>query len=308
MAKAGLVGVAVAGVGLQGDRVVGPEFGHAERSGADRLEVGLGAFRRPGAETVRELRLLQDRRGGADEGAVGIGLGDVERDLHGQIVQRLDRGHVGEFPQLRAAAGGIPAVFGGERDVDGGHRAPVGPEQALPQRPDDALEVGGHPAVGHRRRRRRQPGNQISRFVEPGERLQHHRRGLDVLGPSREVGIHDRRGLPVDDAEMAVASPFLRRRAGCEQGARHGHRQARPLHAESSRRVPYPRRARRRTAAPPPHYGRRRPSGNGFGTSRRAERHPCASVRTRGTSRFARGKPWSPSTPCPFRTTSRPPA
>ena len=56
--------IAIVRVGFERDDVVRAEFGHAERSGADRIEVGLGALGRPGAHALGELRLLEDGRAG----------------------------------------------------------------------------------------------------------------------------------------------------------------------------------------------------------------------------------------------------
>ena len=79
---------------------------HAERTGADRPGIGRSASRRPGAGAARELRLLQDRRCGADERAVGMELGDPEDDFHRQIVERPDGGHIGKPGRLGTAGSG----------------------------------------------------------------------------------------------------------------------------------------------------------------------------------------------------------
>ena len=204
------------GVGVQGDEIVRPELCHAKRAGADRDKIGFGTFRSPGAGAIRELRLLQDRRCGTDEGAVGIGFGDAEGDLHGQVVDRLDLGHLVKLRQLRTAAGSFAAVLGGKHHIGGRHRASVRPQEAITQLPCNGLQVSRHTAIPHRWHRRGQPGSKGSRLVEPGKRFQDHRRGLVILRTARQIRIEDRRGLPVNDADMAVTSPLGRRSAGYE--------------------------------------------------------------------------------------------
>jgi hypothetical protein len=83
--EARLIGVAVVRVRGELDHVIGTELVHHEGAGADRAEVGLGAFRRAGAEAVGELRGLDHRALGADEGGVGEGRRTFEGHAHGAL-------------------------------------------------------------------------------------------------------------------------------------------------------------------------------------------------------------------------------
>ena len=103
-------GIAVMRIGFELDSVVRAEPDHAERPGAGRPGTGRSASRRPGAGAARELRFLQDRRCGADEWAVGMELGDLEDNFHGQIVDRPDGCHIGAPGRLGAAAAGVAAI------------------------------------------------------------------------------------------------------------------------------------------------------------------------------------------------------
>jgi hypothetical protein len=73
--EGGLGRIAVVLVRGHGDHVVGTEFGDDEGAGADRAEVGLGAFGRAGAEAVGELAAWMIGLSAADEGTVGFGVG-----------------------------------------------------------------------------------------------------------------------------------------------------------------------------------------------------------------------------------------
>ena len=86
--EGGFIGLAVALVGREDDHVVSAELVDLEGARTDGPEVFLRARLRPGAGAILELRLLQDRCVGADEGAVGEGLGHAEVNAHGVIVQR----------------------------------------------------------------------------------------------------------------------------------------------------------------------------------------------------------------------------
>ena len=199
---------------------VGLEFGPLEGAGADRAEVLLGAFRRLGAHAVLELRLLDDRCGGADEGAVGERLGDAEGDPDGELVERLDRGHVGEVGAGVAAALGMHAVVAREHHVGGGEGRAVRPHHAGFQLPGDRGQVGRDAAVLDRGDLGRQRRHHLAGLVVVGQRLEHQRRAFDVLGAAREIGVLDRRRLPVEDVELAVGAALGQRRRGQQGGRR----------------------------------------------------------------------------------------
>ena len=220
--EGGLAGLAVALVGREDDHVVGAELVDPEGAGADGAEILLRAGLRPGAGAVFELRLLQDGRGGADEGPVGEGLGDAEADAHGVVVQRLDAGDIREAGQRIAAHLLVQAVVGGEHHVSGGERRAVGPHDVLPERPGDGHEVGRHAAVLDRGDVGGERGDHGPRIVVAGQRLEHEGGRLDVLGAAGEVGIDGRDRLPVEDLQVAVAAAL-----GLGRGREHRHRERR---------------------------------------------------------------------------------
>ena len=94
--EGGLIGLTVVLVGFEDDHVVGAEVGDCEGAGADGAEVlfSTGLSCRPQAGI--ELRLLDNRVGGTDEGAVGEGLGHAEGDDHGQLIDSFDADYIGE--------------------------------------------------------------------------------------------------------------------------------------------------------------------------------------------------------------------
>ncbi len=206
LGEGGLCRVAVVRVGREGDHVVRLELVDHERAGADRIEVRLGAFRGLGAHAVLELLGLDDRRLVAHERAVGVRRGLVEGDLDGQVVDHLDRLHAVELGALGAAALRVHAVVGGELDVLGGERRAVRPFQVRLDLPGDRGEVLADAAVLDGGDLLDQPRHRVAVLVVAAKRLDHQARGLDVLGAAREVGVHDRRRLPVDDADLAVRS------------------------------------------------------------------------------------------------------
>ena len=186
-----------------------------------RVKVLVGAFRRLGAHAIRELSRLNDRALCADERAIGERLGLAEGHLDRQVVDRLNIRNVRELGELLTAARRVHAVVGGEDRVGGGEVAAVGPFNARLQFPGDRGQILADAAVFHCRNLRREPGHHLPVLVVTGERFNHQRRGVHVLGAAGQERVHDRNRLPVDDVQMSVRTSRL---VTCGQCAGCGHR------------------------------------------------------------------------------------
>ena len=196
--------VAVVAVGDEGDDVVRAELGDGERPRAHGLEVGVGAARRLGPQAVGELRRLDDRRLRADERSVGKGFRDAEGHAHRSRIESLHALHVVVFLALRTPPLGMRAVFPGEDDVLGRHRRCVRPFEAALELPGDGAQILRYAAVFQRGDTLCEPGRHVPVLVVAREGLQDQRCGLYLLGAAREIGVHGRGRLPVDNAQMPV--------------------------------------------------------------------------------------------------------
>ena len=195
-------------VGLHRDHVVGTEFGYDKGTGADRAKVLVGALRRLGAHAVGKLRRLNNRGFAADKGGVGVGGWFVEGDHNGQIVRRFDGFDTFIFCDLRTAAFGVCAVFVGEFHIGRGEWRAIGPFDAGCDFPCDLGQVFGNAAIGNGRDLVHEPWHQRAGFIETRQRLDDHRRTFHVLGAAREIGVQDRRGLPIDNVYISVRPAF----------------------------------------------------------------------------------------------------
>ena len=190
-AEGGFVGVAIMRIGLKRDDVIRLEFGHPVGAGPMRVKVLVGAFRRLGAHAIRELSRLNDRALCADERAIGERLGLAEGHLDRQVVDRLNIRNVRELGELLTAARRVHAVVGGEDRVGGGEVAAVGPFNARLQFPGDRGQILADAAVLDCRNLRREPGHHLTILVVAGERFNHQRRGVHVLGAAGQERVHD---------------------------------------------------------------------------------------------------------------------
>ncbi len=128
----------VVGVLLQLHAVAGRPRLEAERPGADGLRRNVG-----------DLVLGQDAQLALAEDILEAGIGDLEREAHGERIDRLDlldHGDVGARPR---ASGRIEDALHGGHHVVGVERPPVVELDALAQLEGPHLEVvGGGPADG----------------------------------------------------------------------------------------------------------------------------------------------------------------
>ena len=167
------------------DHVVRLELVHHEGAGADRVEIGLGTGRGGGAETVGELRCLQNRALETDKGHMRIWGGGVEGDDDGLRVGRLDRSDAVELGLMRTAAFGMGAIIVGELDVGRGQRRAVGPCDAGRELPGDLGQILAHPAIFDGWDLVDQPGGQNAALVKSRQRLEHQPGGFGILAPTR---------------------------------------------------------------------------------------------------------------------------
>ncbi len=200
--------IAVVRIGFQRDNVIRPEIGDREWSGPDRSEIGPCAFRCLGAQTIGELRGLNQWRLRTDKRAIGKRFGNTERHFDGTVIQCLDTGDVVVFFTLGTAAFRMRAVFPGEDGIGSGHGAAIGPFQALFQLPGDCRQVGRNAAIFHGRNGFDQPGHHVTALVVARQRLKHQRCGFQFLGAAGKIWVHRRGRLPVDDVDLTVGSPL----------------------------------------------------------------------------------------------------
>ena len=217
-----LGGIAVVRVGDICHHVVRLEFLDDEWAGADGAKVGRGAARSLGTDAILELRLLDDRLLGADEGAVGVVFRLGEGDLDGVGIGRLDALDAFELGFLRAAAIGRGAILPGEDHVFGGEGRAVRPLDVGLQLPGDARHVLGHAAIIDGRDFGDEPGLQRAGLVIAGERLDRQRGAVNFFGAAGKVGIEGGNGLPEQDFQIAVSCASgigdrsgQRQRGGC---------------------------------------------------------------------------------------------
>ena len=106
------------------------------------------------------------------------------------------------------------AVIRAELDVIRGDRRAIGPHQARLQLPRDRGEVGADAAIFQGRNflcKKRYHG---AVFVIAPQRFDDHRGRFEVLCTARKIGVQDRRGLPVDDVDMAIRAALGKGRGG----------------------------------------------------------------------------------------------
>ena len=173
------------------------------------------------AHAILELALLQDRQNRTDERRIRERHRHVEFDPHRVVVDCLHRADALERRRGRAAAARVQAVGRGERDVVRGERRAVGPHHVVAQRPGDRPEIPRHAAVVQGRDLGGQPGDHVAVFVVARQRLQDQRRRVDILGAARQVGIEDRRRLPVQHVQLTVGAALGR---GCHRQRDHRQR------------------------------------------------------------------------------------
>ena len=203
--KGRLVGLAVVGVGNQLRHVVRTKLLHHERAGADRVEVLCRTGRCFVAQAVLELRPLHDGCGGPAKHIVRIGLGGLESDAHSEVVHRDNLVYRGESIGLGTALD-AGAVFVAEHHIRRGQRRAVGPFEAAFEFVGDGLEISRKTTIGHGWHGFGQRRDHLAVLVELDQRVHDQRRCLEVLGATGEVGVQDRRRLPVDHVDVATGA------------------------------------------------------------------------------------------------------
>ncbi len=234
LCEGGLGRVTVVRVGFQRDHVIDLEVGDDERTSADRLGVLFGAGRGRGTYAGAELGLLQDRCGCAGEGLIGIGLGCLKHDLDGQRIGGFNRFYAFIFGALRAATLGVGAVFPGKLDVFRGQRCAVRPGDAFLQLPGDRGQVSRDAAIFYCRDLDGQTRHHIAVLIERGERIQHQRSGLDILGARGQIGVHCRNRLIIQDLQLAIRAAFGLGGRGQHKGCSSAHQQGLDFHIRGS--------------------------------------------------------------------------
>ncbi len=207
LAEVGLVGLPVVLVDVVDHHIVDPELTDLVGARADGVQVLLGAGLGRRAHAVLELGLLDDGLGVAHEGQVRVGGRAAEVDAHSGVIQGLDAVDVGELIRLGAAGLRGGAVLVGEDYVFSRHRGAIGPEEALLELPGDGSQILGDAAILHGGDLSRQAQDHLAVLVEGGQRLQHQRAGVDVLGAAGEVRTRQRSSLPVEDGQGAAGAP-----------------------------------------------------------------------------------------------------
>ena len=172
--KCRLCRIAVVGIGFHRHRVIDGKASHLERPRAKRHRVRVGAGWCSSAHASRELRLLQDRRGRADKSSERVGLGRVEGDLHGRIIDSFDRFDAFEFRQLGAAASRIHAILAGKDHIRRRYRRTIAPQQAGQQFPGDRCQIFGNPAIFNAGNFADQFGDQCACVIIARQRFNYH--------------------------------------------------------------------------------------------------------------------------------------
>ena len=123
-----------------------------------------------------------------------------------RVVNGLDGLHVLEPAGGAAGAFGVHAVGGGKRHVRGAERTAVRPHHVVPQPPGNRQKVRRNAAVLDGWNLRGQRRDHAAVLVIARQRLQNQRRRVDVLGSPRQKRVQDRRRLPVEHPQLAVAA------------------------------------------------------------------------------------------------------
>jgi len=167
-----------------------------------KADGGIG----PGGEDVLRQDAAALRRG---EVAVPAELWLLERDLHSEVVHRLDVLNRVVERGVGRLVRGVDHPLPGEDDVVGREWLAVTPQHALQQRVRDAGEIGGHQPVLLRRHLRRQAGDRRTVRQEVDQRLGDQAGGKLVLEAAGQLHVQRGRRLPLQDLQVAARAACL---------------------------------------------------------------------------------------------------
>ena len=200
--------VTVVRVGFHGDHVVRAELGDNEWAGADWAEVRVCTLRCFGTKTVCELCRLDDWAFATNKRAIWVWR--WRRKVHNDSgrVWCFNRGNAFELGHLRTATFWVGTIVIGEFHIRRSEVRAVRPFQTWGDVPGDGGQVRGHATIRGCWDLIDQPRDQLAILVVAGQRLDDHGSGFNILGTARQERVQDGWRLPIDDADIAVASAF----------------------------------------------------------------------------------------------------